>query len=349
MERDTIKIDTVANIDCSLTKNFLGIGEGNNGIHLFIKSITECLVNFQIKTCHTRETHKFSIIGISGNFGNSMNSSLFQFLEETNEPWIGILETAGIDKFYLFANTIVVDTIIAHTLTKGSNESLAIVLDNIVINKTTTMTIILNCIIIGESGMATSSNLDNRTKGLKTAERVALLPPDVSPAAMTASSITGAELRAFYYDAKGNIIQEAKHNAMGGVNYTTSQYGFAGNLLHQRQRITVGSASPLNTVDHIYTYDSRLRPLTVSVQLDDGTPGTLTYAYDDLQRVQSVSLGNNVDTLQYSYTLQGWVSSANAAKWEEELCYQSPSHAATDSLPGNIGFITEWKQQQKGT
>ena len=202
---------------------------------------------------------------------------------------------------------------------------------------------------IVESGIATNADLDNRTKGLKTAERIALLPPDISPSNMTPGNITGAELRAFYYDAKGNVIQEAKHNATGGVNYISSLYGFAGNLLHQRQCITVGSSSPLSTIDHIYTYDSRLRPLTVSVQLDDGTPGTLTYAYDDLQRVQSVSLGNNVDTLQYSYTLQGWVSSANAAKWEEMLCYQSPSHAATDSLPGTIGFITEWKQQQKGT
>ena len=202
---------------------------------------------------------------------------------------------------------------------------------------------------IVESGIATNADLDNRTKGLKTAERIALLPPDISPSNLTPGNITGAELRAFYYDAKGNIIQEAKHNATGGVNYISSLYGFAGNLLHQRQCIAVGSGSALNTIDRIYTYDSRLRPLTVSVQLDNGTPGTLSYAYDDLQRVQSVSLGNNVDTLQYSYTLQGWVSSIKASKWEEDLSYQSPSHAATDSLPGKTGFITEWTQQQKGT
>ena len=41
----------------------------------------------------------------------------------------------------------------------------------------------------------------------------------------------------FYYDAKGNLRQLAQSDATGGTTRISSTYGFAGNLLTQRQRI----------------------------------------------------------------------------------------------------------------
>ena len=194
-----------------------------------------------------------------------------------------------------------------------------------------------------ESGFAVAGDVDYRTKGLKTAETVTLIPDDVAPSNLNASNTATKVSRTFYYDKKVNVIQTAEVNHTGGISRTTSGYGFAGNLLSERQRVRVGTSSSTHTLDRTYGYDDRLRLTSINARLDSGTQATQSITYDDLGRTASVSRGIANETTQYNYTLQGWLSSVNSTSWSEHLRYQSPIKSATDSLPGKTGLVTEWE------
>ena len=200
-----------------------------------------------------------------------------------------------------------------------------------------------------ETGYVTSSDTTGHTRGLKTAERVTLLPAGTAPSAMTSSNTSTKEFRAIYYDAKGRIRQVARTNPQGGTDRISSSYDFAGNLLKERQKIQPGSGQATHTFDRTYVYDARLRLNSITANLDGGTSATQTITYDDLQRTYTVNRGSGTETTTMLYTLQGWLSSATSTSWEETLRYASPQKSATDALPGKVGLITEWVQQQKGT
>lgn len=199
-----------------------------------------------------------------------------------------------------------------------------------------------------ESGYVSASDL--RTRGLKTAERVLLLPASTAPSALSPSNATAREYRAFYYDTKGRVCQIARFNVLGGTDRISSGYGFAGNLLNERQRIQPGSGQSYYTLDRYYSYDSHLRLQSVCASLNGGTSAQQTLSYDDLQRVNAISRSSGCsESTQLSYTLQGWLSSSISTSWEETLYYASPAHGATDIMPGKAGLVTEWSQQQNGT
>ena len=201
---------------------------------------------------------------------------------------------------------------------------------------------------VAESGYVTSK--DNRVRGLKTAERFALLPAGVAPSGLTASNTAAKEARAFYYDARGRVVQLARTNAQGGTDRISTSYGFTGNVLKERQKIQPAGGASTYNLDRAYTYDDRMRLTNVSATLNGGTAASQTITYDYLQRPASVTRGNSAsETTSFSYTLQGWPNTTISTSWEEVLFYASPAHSATSGTPGKAGLITEWKQQQKGT
>ncbi len=199
-----------------------------------------------------------------------------------------------------------------------------------------------------ETGYVTSSDTTRHTRGLKTTERVTLLPAGTAPSAMTSSNTSTKEFRAIYYDAKGRVRQIARTNTHGGTDRISSSYDFAGNLLKERQKIQPGSGQTTHTLDKTYQYDARLRLISVVALLDNGAAGSQTITYDDLQRTYQINRGTNQEVTTMTYTLQGWLASANSTSWEESFKYASPD-LGTDPLPGKVGLITEWTQWQIGT
>ena len=197
-----------------------------------------------------------------------------------------------------------------------------------------------------ESGYASAA--DTLTRGLKTAERITVLPADVAPSALTPSNTATCVRRAYYYDSKENVIQVAETNAFGDISRTSFSYGLAGNLLKQRQSMAPGASAGAAVLDRTYTYDARMRLSQVTARLNNDSQGKLTYSYDDLGRISTLDRGIGTETTQYTYSLQGWLETAVSTSWEETLRYQSPSRTATDSLPGKAGLITEWTTKQKG-
>ena len=199
-----------------------------------------------------------------------------------------------------------------------------------------------------ESGYVSSN--DTRTRGMKTAERLALLPAGIAPSDLTSSNTAAKESRAFYYDARGRVVQLACTNAQGGTDRISTSYGFAGNVLKERQKIQPASGASSYNLDRVYTYDARLRLTNVTATLNGGTSASQTLTYDYLQRPASVTRGNSAaETTAYSYTLQGWPNTVISTSWEEVMFYANPAHSAVSGLPGKAGLVTEWRQQHKGT
>ena len=200
-----------------------------------------------------------------------------------------------------------------------------------------------------ETNYVTASEIDTCARGLKTTECITLLPGGVDPSNLNSSNTSTKEFRAIYYDAKGKVRQVARVNTQGGTDHISSMYNFAGNLIRERQRIQPGIGQTSHTLDHYYSYDSRLRLNSISALLDNGAAGSQTISYDDLQRTHIINRGTNKEVTTLDYTLQGWLKTAVSTSWEDTLHYASQLKPTTDALPGKVGYITEWVQRHKGT
>ena len=213
---------------------------------------------------------------------------------------------------------------------------------------------------VSMSGIATTSDKDARLKGLKTAELVRILPAGESETAMTSDNNAQYIARSYHYDKKGNVIQVAESRPDVGVTArTSSQYGFAGNVLKTRQTADLPAAGGGGTVtvllDESFSYDTRLRPTSHSAKLTSGgTAGSLAvfnHQHDALGRpyVAMRLIANAMDVTTDTYTIQGWLKNSSGPSFEETFFYDSPSRTATNALPGKAGLITEWTSWQKGT
>ena len=70
-----------------------------------------------------------------------MDASLLQLLEETDSPRTGILETAGIDQFNVFIETVVEHTAKTQSLAQGSRHARTIVLDDGIVDEAASVTV----------------------------------------------------------------------------------------------------------------------------------------------------------------------------------------------------------------
>ena len=140
MEGNCIEIYAIADTDSTTTEDLLSIGKSDHRIHLAIEPATEQLIDMQShQPWKIVGTDKLLIVGIGRHLGHCTHTHAAQTAEQPNEPGAGILETAGIDKFYLLASTITNHTSIAETLAKSRPSTSAIILKYLTVNKTTPM------------------------------------------------------------------------------------------------------------------------------------------------------------------------------------------------------------------
>ena len=175
---------------------------------------------------------------------------------------------------------------------------------------------------------------------------------------MTADGNAQFIVRSFYYDKKGNVIQTAEaRQDVGTTSRISTKYGFTGNVLQSRETVDLpaagGGSAVTNHLDKTFTYDSRVRLTNQTAQLTSGgtsgPQGSLGYTYDALGRNATFTRGTGTaaDTTPYTYTVQGWLKTADGTTYSETLYYQDASN--TNGLPGKAGLITEWTTLQKGT
>jgi len=163
----------------------------------------------------------------------------------------------------------------------------------------------------------------------------------------------------FFYDDRGRTIQTQTSNYTGSIDTVTAQYNFDGAIL----RTLVNHKKGLNTAqNHIVVtkmdYDQRFRLRHVWKNIDNATSDQLidSLQYNELGRPIAKYLGNQVDSLIYSYNIRGWLTGINKSYiagtanhyFGMELGYNSTTSVAAGNtylnpqLNGNIEGVV-WK------
>ncbi len=166
---------------------------------------------------------------------------------------------------------------------------------------------------------------------------------------VNADNITQSTLEklasAFYYDKRGNMIQQRSCNILGGVDVTFSRYDSYTNLPTISLHRHTAEGKEAITEDYAYTYDSASRIKQVRYAVNGEQPKVLaSYTYDALGRVKSKTLSGK-ETISYSYDLRSKTKSISSSHFQETLAYESESSGLTPKTPLYGGGIAamRWK------
>jgi RHS repeat-associated protein len=122
-----------------------------------------------------------------------------------------------------------------------------------------------------------------------------------------------------FYDDRGRIIQTQSVNYTGGMDTTTTQYDFNGNLLRIYSNVWKGTNyNPQNKIEGhtVLTkmdYDAAYRMKHIWKNLDNSPTDQLidSLLYNELGQLRVKYLGNALDSLVYDYNLRGWLKGIN--------------------------------------
>ncbi len=122
-----------------------------------------------------------------------------------------------------------------------------------------------------------------------------------------------------YYDEYSHMLQQLSDNYVGGVDVITDQYDFANKLLARSQRETIPGTSLQDfSIITRYDYDLIGRLTAISKNYSNSSYKKLfENKYDEFGRVSQTKLspdyngGSGIETLDYTYTLQGWLKAIN--------------------------------------
>jgi len=167
-----------------------------------------------------------------------------------------------------------------------------------------------------------------------------------------------------FYDDRNRIIQAENQNISGGVDISTTQYGYAGeplrNLLVHRKNGP--PAVQQHTVLTTYNYDAGLRLKSTYKNIDGAAGDQLidSLQYNEFGQRRAKYLGNNLDSLIYDYNVRGWLTGINKKYvagtanhyFGMELAYDKQTSVSTTSYAaaqysGNLTGVI-WKSAGDG-
>ncbi|SFW87391.1 DUF6443 domain-containing protein [Chitinophaga sancti] len=123
-----------------------------------------------------------------------------------------------------------------------------------------------------------------------------------------------------FYDDKGKVIQVNSDNWARGKDITNTRYDFSGKILSTYQRHTnpKSRSTPSSTLLTIFHYDAAGRPDSLIKTLNDNPllqKVICLTSYDELGQKKNerfdVNASGQIETLNYSYNLKGWLKSIN--------------------------------------
>ena len=223
------------------------------------------------------------------------------------------------------------------------------------------------------SGVAETADVDSRTASLLLYDKTLSLSTINSSAAQRKY-----RERAYYYDAKGRVIQTVERNPDGETLRTSVKYDFTGNPLTTVQTC---SRQGNQTLKQTFEYDSRGRKLSSSARLNTSanpainpvvkTFSAVNYTYDGLGRligsergktaadgsiILSPSATTPVLSTSLNYNIQGWMTAQTDVLkkgtaqsdivnlYSQTLRYHDAQKASTTK--SYDGLITEWETTQ---
>ncbi|UEQ79039.1 RHS repeat-associated core domain-containing protein [Chryseobacterium arthrosphaerae] len=116
----------------------------------------------------------------------------------------------------------------------------------------------------------------------------------------------------FYYDTKGRMVGNQSWNHLGGYTKTESELDFTGNILrtatvHKRKSDEVGV-----TVKERFVYDDQNRVKYHYHQVNSQPEELLAEnTYNDLSQLINKKVGNNLQSIDYTYNIRGWMTDIN--------------------------------------
>jgi RHS repeat-associated protein len=124
-----------------------------------------------------------------------------------------------------------------------------------------------------------------------------------------------------YYDRNGRLIQSQSDNILGGNDITAIRYDFAGNIIsqslqHQNPRIPQGHATHLRdiTIRKRYEYYANGSLHRVFQQIgSQPEERLLEHEYNPLGQLTRKTLGTGIESLNYTYNIQGQLTGINEA------------------------------------
>ncbi|MCW3465823.1 DUF6443 domain-containing protein [Chitinophaga nivalis] len=117
-----------------------------------------------------------------------------------------------------------------------------------------------------------------------------------------------------YYNRKGRLVQSISENANSGQDITTTLYSFDGKVLSTYNR----HSNPRSRVTpdikwlNILSYDAAGRLQKVARHPNDSALKTIAqYTYHETGQLKTTTLGNNLESLTYTYNIRGWLKGIN--------------------------------------
>jgi RHS repeat-associated protein len=170
---------------------------------------------------------------------------------------------------------------------------------------------------------------------------------------ITTGTVTGSRVKvlgtasqylitSIYYDNWARPIQTLADNQSTGVDIATNQYDFSGKVLssylrHQKNGAPVTTVTVLTKME----YDHLGRVKNIKKTVNGGTEKTLSQnSYDELSRLavkqtgKKTSDGSFLETLDYKYTIRGWLQGINRG-------YANPGYGTESTNQANRWFGME--------
>ena len=124
----------------------------------------------------------------------------------------------------------------------------------------------------------------------------------------------------FYYDVDGEVLQQVKDNALGGVSRSDMKYDRLGNVQWRREHHSDGTDNE-DIFEWSTSYDVYGRQQGVLVSLNDGENYSMQYDYDPQTGRRSHIYVPGTYTVEESYNLRGWLTRLETGEYWEELEY----------------------------
>ncbi len=115
-----------------------------------------------------------------------------------------------------------------------------------------------------------------------------------------------------WYDLKGRVVSTYSYNYLGGYTRLESQLDFAGvaqkiNTIHRRQ-----ASTPIVNIKERFVYSDQNVLLKRYHQVDNNPEELLAeYHYDEKGRNDNKKVGNNLQSVDFSYNIKGMITGIN--------------------------------------
>ena len=153
--------------------------------------------------------------------------------------------------------------------------------------------------------------------------------------------------RTYYYDARGDLVQQRTGNHLGGTDTESRAYDFRGNCTSLFQT-HITPDGDRKQAEYVYSHDSQGRLLKTTVTYGDDMAHVLSdLSYDSLGRLQSESRCG-VDELrtEYTYNVRDWLTGIKGSEFSETLHYTESHNGSQPQYGGNISAL-EWSEAGK--